>query len=37
MDTNQIYIENIGIGLASVEKLQNLDLKNNEYLSISID
>ena len=34
MDTNQIYIENIGIGLASVEKLQNLDLKNNEYLVV---
>lgn len=34
MDTNQLYIENIGIGLASIEKLQNLDLKNNEYLVV---
>jgi len=34
MDTNQIYIENIGVGLIDINNLYKLDLKNNEYLVV---
>ncbi len=34
MENNQIYIENIGIGLLNVSNLYNLDLKLNEYLVV---
>jgi hypothetical protein len=34
MDTNQIYIENIGVGLININNLYKLDLKLNEYLVV---
>jgi len=34
MEDNQIYIENIGIGLQNISNLNNLDLKLNEYLVV---
>lgn len=34
MEDNQIYIENIGIGLLNISNLNNLDLKLNEYLVV---
>lgn len=34
MDTNQIYIENIGVGLINLSNLYKLDLKLNEYLVV---
>jgi len=34
MDTNQIYIENIGVGLININNLHKLDLKLNEYLVV---
>ena len=34
MDNNQIYIENIGVGLLNISNLYNLDLKLNEYLVV---
>jgi len=34
MENNQIYIENIGVGLNNLSNLYNLDLKLNEYLVV---
>jgi len=34
MNNTQIYIENIGIGLANISNLQKLDLQFNEYLVV---
>jgi len=34
MENNQIYIENIGIGLQNISNLYNLDLNLNEYLVV---
>ena len=34
MENNQIYIENIGVGLINISNLYKLDLKLNEYLVV---
>ena len=34
MNNTQIYIENIGVGLADINNLHNLNLNTNEYLVV---